>query len=368
MTSQPARNPRKVYLERLVFMAALLIPAAFLMGFRVLPVSALSVLCCMAADKICCAVRSIRYDIKDFAVPFWGLAAAMLMPASIPLPLVVLSSAIAIVLGKHIFGSSDNIIFSPPAIAAAFLIICYPSDMLYYPKSGEMYPLFSEFGGTLTRSLDYSMKIGIAPTETPLNILLGAVPGAIGAVSILVILVCGICLMARRSTSISAVLSCLATTALLSFLYPRVDASGAMSIFYELSSGCLLFGVVFMAAEPYNLPKHLSARIIYGVTLGYTVIMFRNFGKTEGSFVFALLLVNVLSCCFDTLVENLSYWKKTYINSYEQNKTQVQHGKVKLTDTQEIILPEKYRYNTPPINGEVKKHRRKPRKEDENGE
>ena len=68
-------------------------------------------------------------------------------------------------------------------------------------------------------------------------------------------------------------------------------------------------------------------------------------------------------------MENVSYWSKSYLNSYEKSVAQVQRGKVKLTDTQEIILPKKYRFNTPPIDGEIKKHRRRERKEgDDDGE
>lgn len=365
-----AHSPRKIYFERLIFMAALLIPATFLMGMRVLLVCAFSVLLCMLTDLICCRLRRIPYDVKDSAVPFWGLAAAMLMPVSIPLGLVALSSVICIAVGKHIFGGSDNIVFSPPAVAAAFMIICYPAQMLYYPKADEIYPVFSEFSGTLTRSLEYSIRLGNIPAPSALDILLGAVPGAVGAVNILVILVCGICMLVRRSNSTLAVLSCLGMVCLLSFCYPRIDVSGAQSVFYELSVGFMMFGIMFVSAEPYLLPKRPSARVIYGVVLGYTTMMFRYFGQVEGSFVFALLITSALSCCFDTIVDNLEYWKKTYLNSYEHAKSQVQHGNVKLTDTQEIQLPEKYRYNTPPIDGEVKKKRsrRSRGKEDGDGE
>ena len=44
------RDPRKLYLERLVFMAALLIPAVFRGGFRPLTVCAVCVICCMFTD------------------------------------------------------------------------------------------------------------------------------------------------------------------------------------------------------------------------------------------------------------------------------------------------------------------------------
>ena len=368
------RNPRKLYMERFVFMVALLIPAVFRGGVRPLIVCALCVVFCMLCDWICCKIRKIRYDAKDPAVWCWGLTVGMLMPAGIPFQLTAVAAVICIAVGKHIFGGNENLMFCPPAIAAAFLIICYPGDMLYYPKAGEMIPVFSEYEGTLTRSVEYTIKLVTVPTQSMLDIFLGNTPGAIGAVNILIILVIGVCMLIKHSTSFTAMISCLASVCAISAVYPRIDVPPLMSVFYELSSGFLLFGIIFMSAEPYLLPKRRTARVIYGVVLGYTVMMFRYFGQVEGCFVFALLITNALSPCFDTIVENILYWKKNYISSFEGNKTKAQQGGIKLTDTQEIQLPEKYRYNTPPIDGKVKRHkRRKPEsspkpqdKEDEN--
>lgn len=357
MKSMVARDPRKVYLERFIFMAALLIPSVFLRGARAAAVCIISVAACMITDFICCKLRRMRYDIKDTAVLFWGLSAAMLMPVSIPYALVVLSAVICVALGKHIFGGSENIIFSPCAISIAFLIICYPSDMLYYPKSGEIYPLFGEFAGVLTHSAEYSLKHKMIPSGSVLDILMGNAVGAIGAVNVLIILVCGICLLIRHSSSISAVIPCLITTAVLAFSFPRAEYSGAESIFYELTSGFALFGILFIAAEPYNMPKHRSARVMYGITLGYIIIMIRYLGQTEGGFVFALLITNALSTCYDTIVDNLSYWRKSYLSTFETSKNDAQRGTTKLTDTQEIKIPKKYLYSRPPIEGKVKKRR-----------
>ncbi|MGN1340282.1 MAG: RnfABCDGE type electron transport complex subunit D [Oscillospiraceae bacterium] len=371
LTPITQRDPRKLYLERFVFMAALLIPAVFRGGARPLVVCVMCVLFCMLFDWICCKLRKIKYDIKDPAVLFWGLAAGMMMPASIPLPLTALAAVICIALGKHVFGGNDNLVFSPPAIATAFLIICYPGDMLYYPKAGEIMPVFAEYEGTLTRSLEYTVKLGSIPSQPPLDILLGSVPGAIGAVNILIILVVGVCMLIKHSTSFTAVISCIASVCAISALYPRIGVSPLMSIFYELSSGYLLFGIIFLSAEPYLLPQRRAARVIYGVVLGYTVMMLRYFGQVEGCFVFALLITNALSGCFDIIVENILYWKRNYISAFEGSKTKAQQGSIKLTDTQEIQLPEKYRYNTPPVDGRVKRQkRRKPQpaqdKEDSN--
>ncbi len=364
-----AREPNKVYLERFVIMAMLLILSTCMQGFRALTVGVASVLFCMAADIICCLIRKIRYDPKDMAVPFWGLAAALMMPITVPLGLVALSSAICIVVGKHLFGASDNIVFCPPAISVAFLMICYPSELLYYPKDIPApfngLGAFEEYEGVLTRSVEYTMKLGNIPSGSMWDILMGLVPGNIGTVYIMVILICGICMVIHRSNSGFAVVSCLLTAGVLAFFFPRIHVSGMESVFYELSSGYLLFGVVFLAAEPYRMPEKAMGRAIYGAVLGYITMMFRIFGQTEGSFLFALLITGALGSSFDRVVENIVYWKRTYVNSFEKSKTLVQRGDIKLTDTQEIVLPEKYRYNTPPIDGEVKK-KRKRRKEDNN--
>ncbi len=365
MTSVIARDRRKVYSEQFIFMAALLIPAVFLNGMRTLAVCCVSMFACMLTDWICCLLRKQSYDFKDMSVLFWGLCTGLLMPASMPYILVGVAGIICIAVGKHIFGGTENIVFSPPAIAAAFMIICYPSDMLYFPKVGTIFPMLADhYNGTLVRSLEYTIRIGNIPSESWLDILLGSTAGAIGTVHILVVMVCGICLLAKRSTSFGAVVSCIVTVGVLAFFYPRIDVSGIESILYEFSGGYLLFGMMFMASDPAILPKHVSARVMYGVVLGYTVVMFRTFGKVEGSFVFALLITNALGCSLDTLVDNLTYWKKTYLNSYEHSKTDAQRGKIKLTDTQEIQIPEKYRYNTPPIDSEVKKSRRRRAKGD----
>ena len=353
------RNPRKLYMERFVFMVALLIPAVFRGGVRPLIVCALCVVFCMLCDWICCKIRKIRYDAKDPAVWCWGLTVGMLMPAGIPFQLTAVAAVICIAVGKHIFGGNENLMFCPPAIAAAFLIICYPGDMLYYPKAGEMIPVFEEYIGSFTRSVEYTIKLGTVPTQSVLDILLGNVPGAIGTVNILVLVVVGVCMLIKHSTSFTAMISAIATVCAIASFYPRIDVDPHASMFYELSSGSLLFGIIFMAAEPYLLPKRRAARVIYGVVLGYTVMMFRYFGKIELCFVFALLITNALSCCFDTIVENILWWKRNYISSFERSKSKAQQGGIKLTDTQEIVLPEKYRYNTPPIDGKIKQHKRR---------
>ncbi len=377
MAKLSVREPHKVYIERLIFMAALAVLSVCMQGIRAAVVCVMSVALCMLLDAVCCRIRSIPYEIRSPEVPFWGLAAALMMPSSVSYWIVLLSAVICIVVGKHLFGGSDNIVFCPPAISTAFLMICYPAQMLYFPKYGVKPPVFGSMEALPARSAEYSLKLGIAPVDSYGEILMGLVPAAIGTAYILVIAVCGVSMIIRRANSGCAVLACIVTVGALAFFFPRADISGLQSMFYELTSGYIMFGVVFLAAEPYRMPEKPIGCVLYGIVLGYITMMFRIFGQTEGSFLFALLITGAVASAFDRVVENLSYWKRTYLNSFEKNKIQVEQKKSepkqnvvvaeggapsgipKLTDTQEIVLPDKYRYNMPPINSEIKRKRRR---------
>lgn len=362
MADNAVKSLNKAYVERLVFMMTLVVLSSFMQGPRAAVICAVGIAAAMLADALCCLIRRIRYDPKDAAVAFWGLSAAMMMPASAPYWAVILSAVVCIVVGKHFFGSSDNILFCPPAISTAFMIISYPAQTLYFPRYSDFFPIFGEYEGVLTRSSEYMLQLGYTPSASVWDTLIGFTEGPIGTIYIIVILICGICLACRRKNSPAAMLSCILTVGVFAFFFPRAKYGAWYSVFYELTSGYLLFGTVFLCAEPYRVPKKTSAQIIYGVVLGYVTMMFRFYGRAEGGFVFALLAVSAISGCFDRFVENLDYWRKSYLSSFEKSKTRIQSGNVKLTDTQEIIIPKKYRYNTPPIDSEIKKHTRKYRR------
>lgn len=355
MADNATRSPERAYTERLIFMIMIVALSAFMHGARAAVICVISTASAMLSDALCCFVRKIEYDPKDTAVIFWGLSTGMMMPVSVSFWAAAMSAVVCIIVGKHFFGSSDNILFCPPAISTAFMIICYPAQMLYFPKFGDIYPVFGNYDGILTRSAEYSLQLGYTPSANIWDTLLGFTAGPIGTIYGIVLIVCGICLAVRRKNSPAAMISCLVTVGVLAFFFPRAKYGAWDSVFYELFSGYLLFGTVFLCAEPYRLPQKVSARIIYGAVLGYVTMMFRIYGRTEGGFLFALLIVTALTDCFDRFVDNLAYWRKTYFASFEKNKTRVQSGEIKLSDTQELVIPKKYRYNTPPIDGKIKK-------------
>ena len=82
-----------------------------------------------------------------------------------------------------------------------------------------------------SRKADYALKLGNVPTSSTFDILLGNVSGAIGSVNILIILVCGVCMLIRGTNSFWAALPAIGTAWLLAFFFPRPNVSGMESAY-----------------------------------------------------------------------------------------------------------------------------------------
>ncbi len=366
MTTEAARKklrkPRSVYGDQIILMLAVTVMAFCRYGVRSLAVCAVSVLCCVLTDMIGCFLSKKEYGLKDLSTIAYGLALSLMLPASVPYHIIAIGSVLAITV-KHIFGGKDNYIFNPAAVSIAFLIMCYPQEVLLYPTSSAGLELFDTSGAVLSNGIEsYFIKTGAIPALTPLEILMGNFAGPMGTTHILVLAVSAVCLICRRSVSLAATVGGLSMMAAVSYLLdPSVDA-----LAFQFISGFVLFGFIFLANDPQTLPLTNGGRLLYGLSLGLITSIFRQTAQIEGVFVFALLIVNALALYFDRLAFNITVGIKRLISylrenlgSYERISKNVKQGKTpELTDTQEILI-EPVNYNMPPIDSKVTKIKRK---------
>lgn len=271
-------------------------------GLRVPVTMLFSVLVCWLCDMVCSLLHSRSINFRDFSAVVTGLIIPLLMPASVPFHVVAVAGVVAIAVVKHPFGGTGENLFNPAAGGVAFVIACWPRQMFSYPAIFSALPLWNTdevltFSGTA-----YTLKMGGLPGADLNDMLLGLVPGPVGTVSILVLLACLVYLSVRRTVHPLQPLCFLAAVALMAFAFPRADFSRTLSVFYELMSGSLVFGAVFLLNDPVTSPKRPAARALYGFVAGIVVMLFRHFGGFEQGLVFALLFMNALSEQFDRLV------------------------------------------------------------------
>ncbi|MCL1903038.1 MAG: RnfABCDGE type electron transport complex subunit D [Oscillospiraceae bacterium] len=360
--AKKANQSFRVYLEQLLCLLLLAIVSYMGSGPRVVVMALFSVIGAVIMDMVGCALSKKVYNPLDLSTIMAGLCTALLMPAGAPYQLVFFGSALTISI-KHIFGGKKNYIFNPTAVVFVFMVLCYPSSMLLFPKLHEHLPVWGEISPTILSGMT-SLE-----TVNSFNILMGNFVGAMGAVHILVIIVSGISLFFRRSISTAFTLTALFVNILFSGVIGN-EPGFIHETLTIMASGYFLFILVFLANDPQTLPKTFLGKIYHGIMFGGAVVLFRHFGKVEGYPAFALLLVNTMPERSDIIAAQTIAWvKKTTVfvqerlNSYERIREKaktIDEAALRpaITDTQEIIINHQD-YNMPPVDNKIIKINRK---------
>ena len=241
-----------------------------------------------------------------------GMLIPLIVPVDVPLWMLAVAVAFAVIIGKEVFGGTGMNIWNPALLTRAFLFFSYPSKM-----SGE-----TIWTGGLTRFVNEGVAFqagngvvdgfsGATPLANPtlanlepqfLDMVLGTVPGSVGETSVIAILLGALLLIGTGVASwkimFSSVLGGLAI-GYLGYATGATDLPG----YYQLVMGGFLFGTVFMATDPVTSAQTECGKWIYGFLVGALAVTVRiwNPGYPEGMML-AILLMNTFAPLIDHYV------------------------------------------------------------------
>ena len=235
--------------------------------------------------------------------PGWLMASwlfALLLPASLPLWLVLLGISFGVVVGKHIFGGTGKYIVSPPLLGVLFLYFGYPSLLV-----GEtaVVPILGVTGNsTWTLVADG----GIQPGMTWMQIFLGQEVGALATGSTLACLIGGAFLIYKGAVSRRTLLGALGglvITALVFNYWGSEDPAWLLPWHWHLVLGSFAFGVTFLATDPTTSPTTPAGRWIHGALIGVLTVVMRvaNPAHPDGA-LFAILVASLIVPLIDYCV------------------------------------------------------------------
>ncbi len=272
-------------------------------GFRVLINLIISLASCYLLDMGCTWLRDKKFNWKDLSSLVTGAILPLLFPASIGAEIVVVAVFFAIAIVKHPFGGLGNNPFNPAAAAYCFCAISWTEKAFAFTKPMQWLPLFAPIGEdtVLSETMAQNLKNGGRPLADAFDILSGRIAGGAGVTSAIVILAVAGYLIYRKAISIQIPAGVIIGAAVFAFIFPRISTGRFESIWFELTSGALLFGAVMLAPEPVTSPKHPYAKWIYGAAIGVITMLFRHFGKMEIAFPFALLIANSFTPFLDKI-------------------------------------------------------------------
>lgn len=289
----------------------MLLPAAVMAVYYYGTGALARIAACMGAAVLCEAVGAALMrcprDLTDCSALFIGAATALMLPADIPYWIALSGTAFAVVVVKLPLGGTDSAPFVPAAAGFAFMTLCWPERIFVYPVSAR----WSGYGQGSSLAGMLHAGISIRPNTVKIfDILIGNVPGPMGATCALVLAAMLVYLGVRYRRSLLNALSFLLTCAVMAFLFPRIrSANGRMlSLLMELCSGVLIFAALFFITDPAISPQRRGHRILYGVFSGVVCMLLRRFSNFEESVCFGVLICNAVWPAFE--VRLLRYEKK----------------------------------------------------------
>ena len=192
-----------------------------------------------------------------------------------------LGSVFAIVLVKCLCGGLGQNIFNPALAARAFLLLVYPVGLTR----------FVGVDGVSAATPLHHMVMPALPEESVLDMFLGNCPGTIGEISALALLIGGAYLVYRKVISIRIPAAYIGTVAVLTLLHFKTDAP-IQWMLYQLFSGGLMLGAIFMATDYATSPVTPVGQVIYGIGCGVLTVIFRYFGLFPEGVTYAILIMN----------------------------------------------------------------------------
>ena len=279
---------------------------AFWFGFlKMLPMIIVSYVTGLAIEFAFAQKR--KHEINEgFLVT--GLLIPMVMPVSVPLWIVALSTAFAVIIGKEVFGGTGMNVFNPALLARAFAFFAYTPQM-----SGEA--VWYADGATGATALEQLGSTGTMQWSA-LDAFIGLIPGSMGETSTAAILIGAVILLFTGVASWRIMLSVFVGGLAFGYLFDAVGLT-EFPAYYHLLVGGFAFGAVFMATDPVTSAQTNTGKWIYGFMVGALAILIRviNPAYPEGMML-SILFMNALAPLIDYFVveRNIARRKKLIKN------------------------------------------------------
>lgn len=247
-----------------------------------------------------------------------GLLIPMIMPVDIPLWMVGVSVAFAVIIGKEAFGGTGMNILNPALTARAFAFFAYPTYMsgnqVWVSEASNVDGVSGETILGMLAAGNSTEQFGI------IEMFIGNIPGSIAETSTLMVLIGAFILIYTGVGSWRIMVGGVLGAAITGMLFNLWGANALMSFDWaqHLIVGGFAFGIVFMATDPVSAAQTQKGKWIYGILVGILCILIRVFNPAypEGVML-AILMMNVFAPTIDHYViqGNINKRKKRWASA-----------------------------------------------------
>jgi Na+-translocating ferredoxin:NAD+ oxidoreductase subunit D len=314
--------------------SAALMPALLLsiynFGFRSLILTLVSVVSCLAVEAISQKALGRKVTSGDGSAVLTGILMAFVIPPGVPYWLPIIGAVPAIFINKELMGGLGFNVWNPALVGRAFLTAAFPVYMtaawlptvdwskaplaifvdkvdavstatpLYTLRHYGPEKLMASFGKLAAGLKGLFISMGISPDTVGdtfsllINFFIGLRPGCIGETSAALLLLGGIFLMIRGIITWHIPVSCIATVAVLSWIFGGDTWFSGQPLVHVLSGG-LVLGAFFMCTDYVTSPSVKAGQVVFGIGVGALTVVIRLKGGYPEGVCYAILLMNCLT-------------------------------------------------------------------------
>lgn len=256
-------------------------------GFNAALVCILTVAAAVISELVYEKCMKLPITIMDWSAAVTGLILALNCPPNIPAWIPCLGAVFAIIIVKQLYGGLGKNFMNPALAARCFLLISFAGKMTSFTGVGA-----DALSGATPLAFMKTNPDAIAKIDLGAAFL-GRIPGTIGEVSKLCVLIGAAYLIIRKVISPKIPLIYIGTVAVFTLLF----GGHGFNLYYlacELCAGGLIFGAFFMATDYVTSPITPLGQIIFAVMLGILTGLFRLFGGSAEGVSYAIIICNIL--------------------------------------------------------------------------
>ena len=289
--------------------------AAF--GFNALLVILLSTIAAVFTEFALNTLFRRKNTLGDLSAVVTGILVGFNMPPEIPLFVPVIASVFAIAVVKWSFGGLGSNWMNPALAGRVFVFFSWGKAMTHWTAPG-----FNSFNVPDTLStatplglVKVALNVAEGGAEGPMRLLetlgmplryvdlfLGRMPGSVGEISSLLLILGGILLLCLRIVKWEIPVTYIGSFALLIWVFDGVHYSQgffAGDVLFHLFTGGLMLGAWFMATDMVSTPLTRKGQILFGFGCGFLSFVIRVYGNFPEGVSLAIILMNILTPLFD---------------------------------------------------------------------
>lgn len=274
----------RIMMHVMIALLPALVMSAIIFGAEALILTGVCMLSAFVWERLCNIVMKRPNTTGDLSALVTGMILAFNLPSGLPYWMGIIGTFTAIVVTKQIFGGLGQNFANPAIVGRIVLMLSFTGEMTSWPKALVETDAVTSATPLVASSGQYSY----------LDLFLGFHPGSLGEVCGAALIAGGLYLVVMRVIVPHIPLAFVGTVFVFSWIAGRDPV-------YQILSGGLLLGAIFMATDYVTSPVSNSGKIIFGIGCGILTCVIRFYANYPEGVSFAILLMNIVTPYIDLL-------------------------------------------------------------------